>query len=72
MVVSIKCITFAEKYTIMALAIKAIPTLYGDDAINFREKADCVEKKFLAGKAKDRSKDSFVVKMHEMLKRSGF
>lgn len=56
----------------MAIAIKAIPTLYGDDAINFREKADSVEKKFLTCKTKDKSKDSFVIKMHEMLKRSGF
>lgn len=56
----------------MAIAIKAIPTLFGEDAITFREKADRVEEKFLACKAKDKSKDTFVIKMHEMLKRSGF
>lgn len=56
----------------MALAIKAIPTLYGDDAINFRKKADSVEKKYLSQKDKEKSKDLFVIKMHEMLKRSGF
>lgn len=56
----------------MALAIKAIPTLYGEEAVCFREKADSVEKEYMSTKKKDRSKDSFLIKMHEMLKRSGF
>ena len=30
----------------MALAIKAIPTLYGDEARRFREMADETERKF--------------------------
>lgn len=56
----------------MALAIKAIPTLYGKDAIRFREMAERVEKEVALRPTKNRSKDPFVVKMHKMLKRSGF
>lgn len=56
----------------MALAIKAIPTLYGKDAIRFREMAERVEKEVSLRPAKDKSKDPFVMKMHKMLKLSGF
>lgn len=33
-----------EKAEIMAIAIKAIPTLYGEDAIRFREEIERVDK----------------------------
>lgn len=56
----------------MALVIKAIPTLHGKEAIRFREEAERVEKVFLSRPKKDRMKDPFVIKMHEMLKRSVF
>jgi len=56
----------------MALAIKAIPTLYGEDAVRFREEMEANEKAFLTRERKDREKDPFIIKMREMLKRSGF
>ena len=42
MVVSQKIRNFADKRSIlfMATAIKAIPTLYGEDAIRFKKKVD--------------------------------
>ncbi len=59
----------------MAIPIKAIPTLIGEDAIRFREEMETNEKDFLRrekeGKLKDRDKDPFVIKMREVLKRSG-
>lgn len=33
-----------EKNNIMAIAIKAIPTLYGEDAIRFREEIERVDR----------------------------
>lgn len=56
----------------MATAIKAIPTLYGEDAIRFREEMEANEQAFLNRPKKDREKDPFVIKMRAMLKRSGF
>lgn len=55
----------------MALAIKAIPTLYGEDAIRFREEMEANERAFLNSPKKDREKDPFIIEMREMLKRSG-
>lgn len=59
----------------MAIPIKAIPTLIGEDAIRFREEMEANERDFLRrekeGKLKDREKDPFVIKMREVLKRSG-
>ncbi|MDY3848164.1 MAG: hypothetical protein SOZ58_07595 [Prevotella sp.] len=55
----------------MATAIKAIPTLYGEDAIRFREEMEANERAFLAREKKDREKDPFIIEMREMLKRSG-
>lgn len=58
---------------IMATAIKAIPTLRGEDAICFREEMEANERAFLNSKIKkDRESDPFIMKMREMLKRSGF
>ena len=56
----------------MATAIKAIPTLYGEDAIRFREEMEASEQAFLNCPKKDREKYPFVIKMRAMLKRSGF
>ena len=55
----------------MATAIKAIPTLYGDEARRFREMADEAECRYEANGSKDRDNDPFVISMREMLKRSG-
>ena len=57
----------------MATAIKAIPTLRGEDDILFREEMEANERAFLNSKIKkDRESDPFIMKMREMLKRSGF
>ena len=55
----------------MATAIKSIPTLYGEDAIRFREEMEANERAFLAREPKDRDKDPFIVEMRKMLERSG-
>ena len=56
----------------MATAIKAIPTLQGDDAIRFREEMEKNERSYISRKKKDRNNDPFVIGMRKMLKRSGF
>ena len=57
----------------MATPINAIPTLRGEDAIRFREEMEANERAFLNSKVKkDRESDPFIMKMREMLKRSGF
>ena len=56
----------------MATAIKAIPTLYGEDAIRLRDEMKANEQAFLNRPKKDREKDPFVINMRKMLKRSGF
>lgn len=56
----------------MALEIKAIPTLQGEDAIRFREDMERADRQFAKATMRDRSRDPFVIGMHEMLKRSGF
>ena len=55
----------------MATAIKAIPTLYGDEARRFRDMADETERRYEAAARKDRDTNPFVISMREMLKRSG-
>lgn len=58
----------------MAIPIKAIPTLIGEDAIRFREEMEANEQEFLRrekeGKLKDREKDPFVIEMKKMLEKS--
>lgn len=49
----------------MATAIKAIPTLHGEDAIRFREEMEANERAFLSRSKRDRNKDPFVIKMRE-------
>ena len=54
----------------MALEIKAIPTLIGEDAIRFREEMETNEQAFLTREKKDREKDPFIIKMRAVLKRA--
>lgn len=55
----------------MATAIKAIPTLYGDEARRFREMAEEAERRYEAVGHTNRDSNPFVISMREMLKRSG-
>ncbi|MDO5524879.1 MAG: hypothetical protein Q4F85_02185 [Prevotella sp.] len=55
----------------MATAIKAIPTLYGEDAIRFREEMETNEEFFLRDeKRTNRESDPFIIKMRCLLKRN--
>lgn len=54
----------------MATAIKAIPTLYGDEARRFREMADETERKFDLRPIRDYTKDPRFQAMRRILKRS--
>lgn len=56
--------------TIMALAIKAIPTLYGDEARRFREMADETERKFDMRPKRDLTADPRYKAMRTILERS--
>lgn len=55
----------------MAIAIKAIPTLYGEDAIRFREEMEQNEEAYLRRNARDRNSDPYVIKMRKILKQAG-
>jgi hypothetical protein len=55
---------------IMALAIKAIPTLYGDEARRFREMADETERKFDMSPKRDLTEDPRYKAMRTILERS--
>lgn len=55
----------------MATAIKAIPTLQGEDAIRFREEMEANERAFLSRPRRDRDTDPFVIQMRAMLRKSG-
>lgn len=54
----------------MALAIKAIPTLYGDEARRFREMADEVERKYDLRPQRDITADARYRSMRKILERS--
>ena len=54
----------------MALAIKAIPTLYGDEARRFREMADEMERKFDMRPKRDLATDPRYKAMRTILERS--
>jgi hypothetical protein len=56
---------------IMASPIKAIPTLEGEDAIRFREEMEANEQAFRSRPKKNRDEDPFIIKMREVLRRSG-
>lgn len=55
---------------IMALAIKAIPTLYGNEARRFRDMADEVEQKFDISPKRDITTDPRYRAMRTILERS--
>ena len=54
----------------MALAIKAIPTLYGEEARRFREMADELERKFDMRPKRDLTTDPRYKAMRTILERS--
>lgn len=55
---------------IMALAIKAIPTLYGEEARRFQEIADETERKYDISPKRDIKKDPRYRAMRTILERS--
>ena len=55
---------------IMATAIKAIPTLYGDEARRFRDMADEAERKYALRPKRDLTKDPDYIAMRTILERS--
>ena len=55
----------------MATAIKAIPTLYGEEATRFRQMAEEAERNYESTPKRDRNSDPFVISMRNMLQRSG-
>ena len=55
---------------IMATAIKAIPTLYGDAARRFRDMADEAERKYDERPKRDITKDPSYIAMCRILERS--
>lgn len=55
---------------IMALAIKAIPTLYGEEARRFQEMADETEHKHYISPKRDLTKDPRYCAMRTILERS--
>ena len=50
----------------MATAIKAIPILYGEEAVNFKKRADDVERRFKAQPAIDWNKNPGVLVARKM------
>ena len=54
----------------MATAIKAIPTLYGDEARRFRDMADEAERKFAMSPKRDLMTDPNYIAMRRILERS--
>ncbi len=54
----------------MALAIKAIPTLYGEEARRFQEMADETEQKYDISPKRDMTKDPRYRAMRTILERS--
>ncbi len=55
----------------MATAIKAIPTLYGEEATRFRKLAEDAERRYEANPQRNSDSDPFVISMRNMLRRSG-
>ena len=55
----------------MATAIKAIPTLYGEEAARFRTFVEEAERSYESRPKRDRNSDPFVIRMRTMLHRSG-
>lgn len=55
----------------MATAIKAIPTLYGEEATRFRQMVEEAERRYESVSVRDRKSDPYVINMRNMLQRSG-
>ncbi len=55
----------------MALAVKAIPTLYGEEAREFRDRADEVERRFLERPRRDLKNDPRIQAVREILRKGG-
>lgn len=51
---------------IMALAVKAIPTLYGEEAREFRDRADEVERRYMERPKRDLNKDPRILAVRKM------
>ena len=60
-----------ERNKKMATAIKAIPTLYGEEATRFRQMAEEAERRYESAPVRDRRSDPYVINMRNMLQRSG-
>ena len=50
----------------MALAIKAIPTLYGEEAREFRDRADEVERRYMERPRRDLNNDPIIREVRKM------
>lgn len=55
----------------MALAIKAIPTLYGEEAREFRERADEVERRYMERPRRNLNTDPKILAVREILSKGG-
>ena len=54
----------------MAQPIKAIPTLYGEDAVRFREAIEQTDRKFDARPRRDITKDARYIMMKNILRKA--
>ena len=54
----------------MAIAIKAIPTLYGEDAARFREAIEQTDREFDSRPQRDITKDVHYVMMKNILRKA--
>lgn len=50
----------------MALAVKSIPTLYGEEAREFRDRADEVERRFMERPKRDLNNDPYIHQVRMM------
>ena len=50
----------------MALAVKAIPTLYGEEAREFRDRADEVERRYLERPRRNLNNDPLILEVRKM------
>ena len=50
----------------MALAVKAIPTLYGEEAREFRDRADEVERRYMERPKRDLNNAPLILEVRKM------
>lgn len=55
----------------MAIAIKAIPTLYGAEAREFRDRADEVERRYIERPQRNLNNDPKILAVREILRKGG-